>query len=115
MTSGNRVPRAGTGRSHRGRGEGAAKVIQYFAFHGQINQRGIAEVEIGTRELLVIVREHRSVARVGIHVQLGRNPGIDARWTWESMRPGMRKPPSAETMVAPAGGLVLAFLSTRAM
>jgi hypothetical protein len=53
----------------------AAEVIQDLPFHdGQINQRGIAEVKIGTRELLVIVREHRCVCRVGIQVLLGRNP-----------------------------------------
>jgi hypothetical protein len=47
----------------------AAKAVQYLAFdRGEINKSGVTEKQIGTRELLVVVREHRCTGSVGIQV-----------------------------------------------
>src|SRR6185437_14252996 len=54
----------------------AAEVVQYLRFdRGQVNERGVAEVQVRTRELLVVVREHRGVGGVGIQVHFEWNPG----------------------------------------
>ena len=91
-------------------------------------RKPLREVEVTPRKMgtpqriaakvpeLTVLRTVATKARAGTRVH-GRDKGIGikplTRWTCESMSPGMRKPPSPETTVAPAGGLALAFLSTR--